>query len=146
MINYRFKYFGLAIVLVAVAFTVLYFGFNFRFEMTVFAVHSAFFETKMFALFKTNFADELILILYLTGLALMIFSKERNEDVGIMQRRHDAMRYAFFINLLIQLFVILFIYGQGFIAFLVLNLINLPLLYLVLFFIMKRGVNEQQRK
>ncbi|MDO9557543.1 MAG: hypothetical protein Q7J82_08190 [Coriobacteriia bacterium] len=130
----------------AVAFTVLYFGFNFRFEMTVFAVHSAFFETKMFAFFKTNFADELILILYLTGLALMIFSKERNEGVGIMQKRHDAMRYAFFINLLIQLFVILFIYGQGFIAFLVLNIINLPLLYLVLFFIMKRGVNEQQRK
>lgn len=143
MINYRFKYFGLAVVLVAVAFTVLYFGFNFRFEMTVFAVHSAFFETKMFAMFKTNFADELILLLYIVGLALMIFSKEKEETTGIMQKRHNAMRYALFINFLAQIFVILFIYGQGFIAFLVLNLINLPLLYLVLFTIFKKRAADK---
>lgn len=142
MIDYRFKYLGLVLVVAAVVLTIFYFGFSFRFEMPVFAVHSSFFETKMFAFFRTNFADELILILYLTGLALLMFSKERDESSGIMQKRHDALRYAFFINLLIQLFVILFIYGQGFIAFLVLNLINLPVLYLVLFMIMKRRVKS----
>lgn len=138
MINYRYKYLGLVLVVAAVVLTIFYFGFSFRFEMPVFAVHSSFFETKMFAFFRTNFADELILILYLTGLSLLMFSKEKDEVSGIMQKRHDALRYAFLINLLIQLFVILFIYGQGFIAFLVLNLINLPILYLVLFMIMKR--------
>lgn len=142
MINYRYKYLGLVLVVAAVVLTIFYFGFSFRFEMPVFAVHSSFFETKMFAFFRTNFADELILILYLTGLALLMFSKERDESSGIMQKRHDALRYTFFINLLIQLFVILFIYGQGFIAFLVLNLINLPILYLVLFMIMKRRVKS----
>lgn len=138
MINYRYKYLGLVLVVAAVVLTIFYFGFSFRFEMPVFAVHSSFFETKMFAFFRTNFADELILILYLTGLSLLMFSKEKDEVSGIMQKRHDALCYAFLINLLIQLFVILFIYGQGFIAFLVLNLINLPILYLVLFMIMKR--------
>lgn len=143
MISNKFRYPGRALLILAVIFTVLYFGFNFRFEMNVFAIHSSFFETKMFTFFKTNFADELILLLYVCGFALIILSREKDESPETDKKRHSAMRYALLINFILQIFVILFIYGQGFIAFLVLNLINLPLLYLVLFTIMKRRLPKR---
>lgn len=138
MLNYRFKYAGWSLVVVALVFTVLYFGFNFRFQLSVLAIYSSFFETKFFTVIRTNFADELIVLLYITGFAMVVLSRDKTECAEVVKIRHTAMQYAFISNTALQLIVVLFVYGQGFIGFLVINLITLPLIYTIVFGMLKR--------
>jgi Ni/Fe-hydrogenase subunit HybB-like protein len=116
----------------------LYYFFDFKFRMPVFAVYSSFIETKMFAVFKTNFADELIMLLLISGLGLIVFSKEKYESQNLDAIRASALAKATILNIIFLLFSVLFIYGSGFITCLVLNLFTLPVFYLVFFYIMKR--------
>ena len=99
---------------------------------------SSFVETRLFTTFTTNFADELILLLMVAGSFLSVFSKERKE-----LRRYGLLRFraafrALLWNNLVLLFSILFIYGNGFLVVLVLNLFSVNILFQVFFFFLKR--------
>jgi hypothetical protein len=85
----------------------------------------------------TNFADELILILLISGLGLVILSREKNESENLDSIRAIAFARAFLTNIVFLLFSILFIYGTGFITVLVLNQISLSVFYIVFFFFLK---------
>jgi hypothetical protein len=102
--------------------------------MPVFAVYSSFLETKTFETFRTNVADEITLILILAGLSLIVFSKEKHEAEGMDALRLKALFMALILNNLFLLFSILFIFGTGFIAMLVLNIFSFVILYLVFFY------------
>jgi len=49
------------------------------FEFPVFAIYSSYMETRFFTMVSTNFADELIILLFLAGLSILVFLKEKNE-------------------------------------------------------------------
>ena len=85
----------------------------------------------------TNFADELILILLISGLGLVILSREKNEAEYLDSIRATAFARAFLTNIVFLLFSIVFIYGTGFITALVLNQISLSVFYIVFFFFLK---------
>ena len=137
LLPYPWKFAGLALTLTGTIFAVLYQWFDFRFLMPVFAVYSSFFETRMFVSFKTNFADELILLLLLIGLFLILFSKEKNESEILDSFRTRALLKAVISNNILLLFSILFIYGAGFIGILVLNIFSFSLFYLFFFYLFK---------
>ena len=120
-----------------IALGVLYNWFDFRFSMPVFAIYSSFLKTKMFETFRTNFADELILLLLIAGLGLIVFSKEKMEFEHFDSARTKALVRAVILNNIFLLFSILFVYGSGFIAILVLNLFSLSLFYLFFFYLLK---------
>lgn len=133
LFSYRWKIEGYILMICAGILTVLYFKFNFRFEMPVFAVVSAYKETRLFAVFSTNFADETIMLTFLSGLALIAFSKEKKE-LGIYKEiRIKALITTVKISTAILLFSILFIYGGAFMAVVVLNLFLPLVLYLIIF-------------
>jgi hypothetical protein len=138
LLPYQWKLAGIVLAVTGTISAILYLLFDFKYKMTVFAVYSSFLETKTFASFRTNVADEIILIILLAGLSLIVFSKEKNECEEMDALRLSAFFRALILNNLFLLFSILFIFGTGFIAMLVLNLFSFLILYLVFFYIKLR--------
>jgi len=132
--TYKFKWAGLILILLGMTFSVAYFGLNFRFLAPVFAVYSEFMEIKTFTTFKTNFADELIIIFFLSGFFLVIFSAERNENSIIQKIRMKALRKSVLFYFGWLMFSVLFIFGNGFISILVLNIILPFVIYLCFYY------------
>jgi hypothetical protein len=142
LLPFPFKLAGIFLTISGLAFAVLYLWFDFRFTLPVFAVFSSFVETKIFATFRTNFADELTMLLLFAGLGLIVFSKEKNESENVTLIRTKALLRAYVTNTVFLLFSILFVYGSGFIGILVLNLCSLPIFYLIIFLFLKRKQSD----
>lgn len=120
-----------------------YFIFNFRFELPVFAVVSSYMKTRFLTTFKTNFADETIMLLLILGFFMWAFSEEKQEYEGLWILRIRALKMAVLTDIGVLLFTILFIYGSGFIAIILINMILPFILYLSCFYILKaRGRNK----
>ena len=144
LLPYRFKFVGLILLFLGFTFSIAYIWFDFQVRMPVFAVYSAFIETKTFATFPTNVADELILILLLSGFLLIVFSREKQENLIPEFLRLKAFMYSLIVNTALLLFSVIFVYGSGFIAVLVFNIISIPVFYLTAFYILKKKLKSQK--
>jgi hypothetical protein len=138
LLPYRWKWAGIFLALTGIVLAVMYLFFEFSFTIPVFALFSSFIETKVCTTFQTNFADELILFLLITGFGLLLFSKEKQETEILDKLRFQAIFKAMLTNTVCLLFSILFIYGSGFLAVMIFNLISVPFIYLLFFNIAKR--------
>jgi len=108
--------------------------FDFRITLPVFAVYSSFFEIKLFTIIRTNIADEIILLILLMGFIFISFSRERNERKNDGILRANALYYAMISNAIFLIFAILFVFGQGFITILILNIFSVFIFYLFYFY------------
>src|SRR5665647_3169823 len=113
LLPYRWKFVGWLLTLCGTFFAFLYYAYNFKFKVPVFDRYSSFLRTRTFVTKTTNFADELILILLISGLGLIILSKEKNESEYLDSIRATAFARAFLTNIVFLLFSIVFIYGAG---------------------------------
>jgi hypothetical protein len=138
LLPYRWKWVGIILTLAGIILSVLFFWFDFRFKIPVFALYSAFIETKICEVIRTNFADEMVLLTLLSGMALITFSREKNEPEGLDLIRLKAMFRAVISNTVFLLFSVLFIYGSGFMAILVMNTVSFFVIYLLFYYIGKR--------
>ena len=138
LLPYYFKIFGIVLLLAGIAMAIFYIWFDFRFTIPVFAVYSVFFETKIFEVFRTNFADELTLLVLICGLGLIVFSKQKNEWAGLDFIRFKALSLAVIANTVFLLLSVIFVYGSGFMGMLVINVISLFVFYLIIFLLIKR--------
>jgi len=118
--------------------TFFYFAFDFRFELPVLAIFSSFMETRFFTTFRTNFADELIMLLFLSGLFLLAFSEDKHELDYFKSLRIKALIKTAVAYSIIVMLVLLFVYGTGFMAFSIVNLFLPFILYLIIFNILKK--------
>lgn len=143
MLPYPFKIVGLLLALSGILLAILYIWFDFRLSMPVFAVYSAFIETKFFVIFNTNFADELVLLLLVGGLGLIIFSKEKSESEQLDAIRFHALYKALAFNTVFLFISVLFVYGSGFIAVLILNTVSFSFFYLCFFYIPKHRLRNK---
>jgi hypothetical protein len=141
LLPYPWKYPGLVFILLGIVLSILYIWYDFRFTLPVFAVFSSFVETKMFAIFNTNFADELIMLLFVIGFSLVALSREKNESVKLDFIRAKSLVKALISNTFLLLFSVLFVYGSGFIAILVLNLFSFLVFYVCVFYYLKKMEN-----
>lgn len=129
----RFRMPGIILTGAGLVLAFLYFAFDMRFKMPVFAVVSSFIKTRFFTGFTTNFADELVILVLLAGLTLIAFTREKDECAGYKALRYKALMAALLADSLFLFLTVLFIYGGGFIAIAILN-IFLPLVLYILFF------------
>lgn len=146
MISSKFKIPGIVLLIFASVLTVYYFLFDFRFSFPVFAVISSYSETKFFWSFPTNFADELILLLFTTGFSLTIFSREKTEYREYKLIRRKAFYLTAVADIGYLIFIILFSFGSAFIALVLFNLFLPFIFYLAFFNIMKLKVLKMKRK
>jgi len=138
LLPYYYKIFGIVLLLAGIAMAIFYIWFDFRFTIPVFAVYSVFFETKIFEVFRTNFADELTLLVLICGLGLIVFSKQKKEFAGLDFIRFKALSLAVIANTVFLLLSVIFVYGSGFMGILVINVISLFVFYLIIFLLIKR--------
>lgn len=146
MLSYKYKIPGVALLIIATILTLYYFLFNFRFEFPVFAVVSSYSETRFFWWFSTNFADELILLLFTFGFTLTIFSGEKTEFREFKLLRRKAIYRTIIAEIGLLIFIILFSFGSAFIALIILNLFLPFVLYIVFFNVMKLKVLRKKQK
>jgi len=146
MFSSKYKNPGIMLLIAALILTIYYFLFNFRFSFPVFAVISSYSETKFFWTFSTNFADELILILFTAGFTLTILSREKTEYKEYKLIRRKAIYFTIMAEIGYLIFIILFSFGSAFIALVILNLFLPFVLYLVFFNTMKLKVLRMKQK
>jgi len=138
LLPYKIKKSGWILIAAASILTLFYFTIDLRFKIPVFALLSYFAELRVLTVFKTNFADEAILLLYISGFFFLVFTEDKNEKPHYNQCRVRAAKNAIIIYFVWMFFSTLFFYGAIFIGTLVFNLILPFVLYLVLFQIYKR--------
>lgn len=141
LLPHKYRIPGYILIAGGIIMAILYFGFSFRFELPVFAVISSYMETRAFATFKTNFADELTMLLLLSGCLLLVMSREKKENEAAMAARRMAVRYTVIINSAIFGFSVLFLYGSAFMAVVIANLYLPFFIYLVSFSILRRKLS-----
>lgn len=134
----KLKKFGWLLVVAGLALMLVYFTLNFRISLPVFAIVSVYFDTKWFSGFQTNVADELIMLCLLAGLMMVAFSREKHESAALDRIRGQAMFRAALYNGLFLLVAVLFLYGQAFIAALLLNMCSSIVIYIALFNYLKK--------
>ncbi len=83
------------------------------FNIKVFAIISAYLETRYFVFAQTNLLDELAAILFILGIVAFSFSEVKNEKTEYNSFRIKAMYYSIFITLGFWVLSFLFIYGMA---------------------------------
>ncbi len=141
---YRWKRIGLLITLLAIGLNITFFLTDFKWTIPVFALSSYFMEHQMFRTFPTNVSDEIILLLYIIGLGLIVFSKEKLESEELTAFKQKLFIKAAFINTIFIVLSVVLIYGGSFIGVLVFNLISQLIIYLFLFYLVHRDRKEKQ--
>ncbi len=129
------RFLGLALMILALPFGYLYFfgGKPEIFNIKVFAIITSYMETRYFVISQTNALDELAAMLFIIGITLVSFSKERVEKKYYELLRVKALVNALFITILIWLLSFVFIYGVAIIIVSFLIFIIFLLLYNILF-------------
>ncbi len=145
-LRFYWKWVGVLITFFAIILNVIFFWTDLRWTIPVFAISSYFMEHKMFTAFPTNVTDEIILLFYLLGLGLIVFSKEKNETVEIENLKYKSLSKAVFYNTLFLIVSVLFVYGGSYIGILVLNLFSIFIIYLVIFYLGKRKMKKLRYK
>ena len=87
----------------------------------------------LFSLKNNDLTDEIISIGLIVGILLTAFSKEKVEDEWIARTRLDAMLWAVYLNTILLLLSIIFLYGDLFWQVMILNLFTAPLFFLLRF-------------
>jgi len=81
------------------------------FETNIFAFITSYLETRYWVEAQTNLLDEMAAIFIVSGLTMLIFSKEKNENDEIKILRLKALVYATYFTVIAWIFMFLFIYG-----------------------------------
>lgn len=144
LLPYKFRPAGYMLILAGLVLATLYIWFDFRLTLPVFAAISAFYETKFFTVIHTNVADEFVLLSLLSGLAVIAFTREKNEPAGIDRLRLRAFFRSSVLNTLFLIFTILLVFGSGFLGLLVFNLFSFLLFY-VIFFRISLMIHRRER-
>jgi len=76
---------------------------------------------------------DIVILLVVSGLVLIGFSKEKIEDEQIVQLRLDSLQWAVYFNYALFVGCVLFVYGMHFIPVLIFNIIS-PLVFFIIRF------------
>jgi len=137
LLPYYYKKIGWVLLLVSIVLMAIMFtGFNMPFlNTTVFAISdTSLFQTQnTFAFIQNNIQDELISIFFILGAFFIGFSKRKEEDEYILRTRLESLVWATYLNYLILLLTIIFIYGLNFFHVLVINMFTTLVFFLIRF-------------
>ena len=143
LLPHFYKTIGILLLLLGIVFCVLYLKFDFNYTTSVFAVISIYLDNRFFTITKTNIIDEITLMLFVVGFALIVFSKEKKEAEYLNAFREKALVKAVLVNTFLMLFSIFFIYGGGFLGVLVFNVFSVFIFYLVFFYLSVRKSHRE---
>jgi amino acid transporter len=86
---------------------------------------------------RTNIYEEIMMLCFLVGFFLFAFAKEKTELKEYEALRNSSWRMAIVLNTAMLACSIMFIYGKGFVAVILLNMVSVFIFYIVVFTIKK---------
>jgi hypothetical protein len=107
-------------------------------NIKVFALYSYYFEKKYFSVIENDAGEEIIIILLLTGLFLLSFSKLKEETDDSVLLRMKSLLLSLYINTIFLLLSAILIYGVGFLAIAVANCFSFFIFNIIIFWILLR--------
>ena len=102
-------------------------------------------EAKFFEIQKNSFADEMILLLFIGGFTLIVFSKEKKELKILKTVRIKALFKTILVYTVWMAVVVLFSSGKKFMILLTFNMILPHILYLAFFYHTKSKELKRRR-
>lgn len=136
LLSPRMKYAGLVLAIPAFALMVANLNFDFTLAFLDYSRPSenfSFNEGFLFNLHENNFTDELGGVLLTSGLLLMAFSREKDEDERIMQLRLESLLWAVLINSLFIMVSIILFYNELFLTIMAYNICTTLILFVIRF-------------
>lgn len=131
---FKYKIIGIVLVALALFLSITYFLFEVRIEWPVFAIVSSFLETKFFTFIKTNVIEEIIILLFIVGFSLIVFSQVKNEKKWVLNIRIKSLSYTFVAYLIWLIFTTVFVFGSAYISVLIINIVLPFVIYTIVFY------------
>jgi len=95
---------------------------------TVFAIAESLFE---FSFIKNNVYDEITALLIIIGAIFIAFSREKSEDEYISRIRLDSLVWATYVNYIVVILAIIFVYDFGFYWVILLNMFTILIFFII---------------
>jgi len=134
---YRLRYYGLSLLLIAFTLTILYNFIDLSINTKLFAINSSFFESNWFTIIQTNAIEEIMMVLYILGLNLIIWSIYKSTPKERYYLLIRSAIHTFWLVLVMQILAILFFFGFGFVLYLIYNLVAYQFFFLLFYFVFK---------
>jgi len=125
LLPYKYRLIGWLIAMPAFALMIMYLYFDFSFSFLDYHAEGARISldgTLLFTTQSNNFTDEIAGVLLIAGLMMVAFSREKFEDEMTLKIRLEALLWAVFVNCLLIILSIIFIYGTLFLEVMVYNI------------------------
>jgi hypothetical protein len=105
------------------------------FNISVFAIaeEEILSDATYFSILRNNVLDEITSLLLIIGALLIAFSKEKSEDEFISKIRLESLVWATYMNYVILILAIIFVFNMTFFWVLVFNMFTLLVFFLVRF-------------
>lgn len=139
---FRLRYYGLLLIVIALVLSILYISIDLRIEVKTLALNSTFFESNWLAIIQTNIVEEIMMILYIVGLNLIIWSIYKTAPKDQYQYLIKIAIRTIWVVTILQILSIILLYGLGFVLYLTYNLIAYQAVFLVFYYIGKKKNQE----
>lgn len=90
-------------------------------------------DTSYFTVIRNEVFDEIVCLLIVVGALLVAFSKEKSEDEFISKIRLESLVWATYVNYVILIVSIIFVYEMIFFWVLIFNMFTLLIFFLIRF-------------
>lgn len=104
-------------------------------NVKVFAFFSGYFVEKSqnFSFINDNISNEIIGVLLIVGALFVGFSREKKEDEFIANLRLSSLLWAVYVNYILLLLSLLFVYGTAFLTVMMYNMFTVLIIFIVRF-------------
>jgi hypothetical protein len=135
LLPFYFKKAGFLLAILGIVSTYVRFGLGIKpdfLDIKTFAIYSSIFKTVWLSIVNNNISEEICAILFLSGLIMIAFSKEKTELDGYDEIRTKSLFSSVYLSYLLLFLSIIFVYGIGFLTILSINMFSLLVIYILI--------------
>src|SRR6478735_3013418 len=131
LIPSRFKFIGLVILIPSILLGIWWRFFEF--EIGFLTIKSNRVGSSIFEGLNLNFTDEIALTGIITGLLLIAFSREKQEDEFINRIRLESLQWAVLVNYVLLIIAAFLVHGWSFIDVMMYNMLTVLIIFIARF-------------
>ena len=131
LIPSKFKLIGLVILIPSLLLGIWWRFFEF--EIATLTIKSSQGDVSIFKDHQINFTDEVALVGIITGLLLIAFSREKQEDEFINRIRLESLQWAVLVNYVLLIIAAMLVHGWSFIDVMMYNMLTVLIIFIVRF-------------
>lgn len=132
----NFRFVGIIFFILGVLLGIARFKYEFKpdlLDLKMFAFYSSYLESKYMEIIRNNMCEEITGFLVFSGLFLIAFSREAEENYQMNILRLKSFFITAYLNFLFLLTALIFTYGFAFVYMMMVNMCFAMLVYIIVF-------------